>query len=738
MSKQASPARDRVNLVYREQESKQERELPLKILVLGDYRGHEDDRPLDERKPIKVDNRSLGAVMAEHNLQLRFNCPSKLTQDPEDTLAVHLRFASYSDFGPEWVAQQVPELRTLVETRRALTELKEWLGISPSIVERLKQALASPENRVQLRRELGILPAAAETSELSELKVALLEWVVEGAELGARSPAHATLRDAVESYLRTRLGDFDDPTPEVAPKVSAGPLPEAVDASAVQASIPEPVRLDQINQAAPAPALSDPNPAPPAGLLEDMLDNAKVVKDKRLDVGKRYKPEQIVVDKAGVDVNIVQLDQLLAAQVDAILHHPEFQALEAAWRSLRYLIANVNFRENTEIHLLNCSKGDLIDDFEDAPEIAKSGLYRLVYSREYGTFGGEPFGVMCTTYEFDPGPRDMTLLANCAAVAAMAHVPFIANAAPRFFGEASFEGLATYSDIRVIFQTPQYTRWNAFRETEDSRYVGLCLPRFLLRPPYERHHVHSFTYSERTVNNSSYLWGYASFAFATRVAESFARYRWSPNIVGPTAGGAVTGLPMLPFRSMRGVYDQEPDPAKRRGIEERMPTEIQLTERHEFELSEEGFIGMVFLKGSSQACFFSANSCQKPKVFANTEEGREASLGARLGAQLPYIFIVCRLAHYLKVLQREEIGRHMERGDLERELNDWLRQYVSDMDNPAAAVRGKRPLRQARVNVEEVPGQAGWYRAHLLLRPHLKYMGASFTLSLVGKLERES
>jgi type VI secretion system protein ImpC len=470
----------------------------------------------------------------------------------------------------------------------------------------------------------------------------------------------------------------------------------------------------------------------------DNLDMAEVVQDKRLLVGKRYKPEQIVVDKAGVDVNIVQLDQLIAAQVDEILHHPDFQGLEAAWRSLRYLIANVNFRENTEIHLLNCSKDDLIDDFEDAPEIAKSGLYRLVYSREYGTFGGEPFGVSCTTYEFDPGPRDMTLLANCAAVAAMAHVPFIANASPRFFGEATFEGLATYSDIRVIFQTPQYTRWNAFRDTEDSRYVGLCLPRFLLRAPYERHHVHSFTYTERTIKNASYLWGYASFAFATRVAESFARYRWSPNIVGPTAGGAVTGLPMLSFRSMRRIYDVDPDPAKRHGIEERMPTEIQLTERHEFELSEEGFIGMVFLKGSAQACFFSANSCQRAKVFANTEEGREASLGARLGAQLPYIFIVCRLAHYLKVLQREEIGRHMERGDLERELNDWLRQYVSDMDNPAAAVRGKRPLRQARVAVTEVPGQAGWYRAHLLLRPHLKYMGASFTLSLVGKLERES
>jgi type VI secretion system protein ImpC len=574
----------------------------------------------------------------------------------------------------------------------------------------------------------------------------LLEWIVEGAELGSGSPDYAVLRAAVQAYLRTRLGEFDDPIEEPETR-RVGPEPARVSADEVAVSIPEPVALDDLLAAAPSdaapPELSSP-PAPPepsgssSGALADMLEHAEVVPDKRLNLGKRYKPEQISVDRAGVDVSIVAIDRALSAQVDAILHHPSVQALESAWRSLRYLIANVNFRENTEVHLLNCSKSDLIDDFEDAPEIAKSGLYRLVYSREYGTFGGEPFGVMVSTYEFDPGPRDMNLLANCAAVAAMAHVPFLGNASPRFFGEDSFEGLATYSDIRAIFETPQYVRWKAFRDSEDSRYVGLCLPRFLLRAPYERHHVISFTYNERTTKKSDYLWGWASFAFSTRVAESFARYRWSPNIVGPTAGGAVTGLPMLSFRSMRRIYDIDPDPKKRRGIEERMPTEIQLTERHEFELSEEGFIGLVFLKGSAEACFFSANSCQKPKEFANTQEGRDASLGARLGAQLPYMFIVCRLAHYLKVLQREEIGRHLERADLERELNDWLRQYISDMDNPAAAVRGKRPLRQARVAVTEVPGQAGWYRAHLQLQPHLKYMGASFTLSLVGKLEREN
>jgi type VI secretion system protein ImpC len=570
----------------------------------------------------------------------------------------------------------------------------------------------------------------------------LLDWIVEGAELGPGSPDYAVLRAAVQAYLRTRLGEFDDPPPPEPEKVRrAGPEPARVSADEVAVSIPEPVALGDLLSGPPpelTPLQLPDLPPPPAGSLAEMLEQAEVVPDKRLALGKRFKPDEISVDRAGVDVSIVAIDRAISAQVDAILHHPNFQALEASWRSLRYLIANVNFRENTEVHLLNCSKSDLIDDFEDAPEIAKSGLYRLVYSREYGTFGGEPFGVMVSTYEFDPGPRDMNLLANCAAVAAMAHVPFIGNASPRFFGEDSFEALATYSDIRAIFDTPQYIRWKAFRDSEDSRYVALCLPRFLLRAPYERHHVLSFTYNEKTTKNSAYLWGWASFAFSTRVAESFARYRWSPNIVGPTAGGAVTGLPMLSFHSMRRIYDLDPDPKKRHGIEERMPTEIQLTERHEFELSEEGFIGLVFLKGSAEACFFSANSCQKPKEFAKTQEGRDASLGARLGAQLPYMFIVCRLAHYLKVLQREEIGRHLERGDLERELNDWLRQYISDMDNPAAAVRGKRPLRQARVAVSEVPGQAGWYKAHLQLQPHLKYMGASFTLSLVGKLEREN
>jgi type VI secretion system protein ImpC len=710
VNQQSSPARDRVNILYKDHDTSQEKELPLKILVIGDYTGLEDDRPLEERKPIRIDRGNFGAVMAEHGLRLRFNAPDTISGDPNDTLAVDLKFSSFADFGPEWVAQQVPELRALIERRRNLSELKPWFDGSPSLVARIARGLADPEVRAFLRIELGFDASGSTVRRNALLEGSddsVLEWVVAGAGIGPASPDFQSLREGVEAYLRARLPEF--PAPAAAPGPAPAPAP---------ASEPAP--------ASDPPATLDPPPAiDGAGLLDAMLEAPVVVTDSRMQAGERLKPEQIIIDKPGLDVLIVEIDRMLASQVDAILHYPAFQALEAAWRSLRFLVSGVNFRENVQVHLLNCKKDDLIADFEDAPEIAKSGLYRLVYATEYGTFGGEPYGVICADYQFDAGPVDMALLSSCAAVATMSHVPFIANAAPRFFGEESFDNLATYDDVRAIFQTPLYTRWHSFRDSEDSRYVALCLPKFLLREPYQRHDVEAFCYAEKTVSKRDYLWGHASFAFCTRVADSFARYRWSPNIVGPTAGGGVDGLTQVPFASMHG-------------IEVRMPTEIQLTERHEYELSEEGFMGLVYLKGTDNACFFSANSCQKPKTFQKTPEGREAELGARLGAQLPYIFIVCRIAHYLKVLQREEIGRHLERSDLERELNDWLRKYVSDMDNPAPAVRGKRPLRQARVMVEEVPGQAGWYRAHLLLRPHLKYMGASFTLSLVGKLEREA
>lgn len=433
------------------------------------------------------------------------------------------------------------------------------------------------------------------------------------------------------------------------------------------------------------------------------------------------------VDKNIVDDMIAEIDSRLSAQINAIIHHPEFQRLESAWRSLKFLIDKVDFRENIKVEMLNCSKEDLLNDFEDSPEVPKSGLYKLVYSREYGTFGGKPLGLMVGNYEFDAGPQDISLMQKIASVAAMAHAPFISAAAPKMFGEETWENLPNLKDLKSLFEGPQYARWHAFRESEDARYVGLTMPRFLLRMPYGASTipVKSFNFEEDVIgSHDKYLWGNAAVAMATRVADSFAKYRWCPNIIGPQAGGTVEDLPLHQYEAMGE-------------IQTKIPTEVQLTERREYELSEEGFIGLTFRKDSNNACFFSANSVQKAKYFGQSPEGREAETNYRLGTQLPYMFIMNRLAHYLKVLQREQIGSWKERVDLERELNTWIGQYVADMDDPAPGVRSRRPLRKASIEVKEVEGQPGWYRCDLKVRPHFKYMGAAFTLSLVGKLDKE-
>jgi len=433
------------------------------------------------------------------------------------------------------------------------------------------------------------------------------------------------------------------------------------------------------------------------------------------------------VSKGMVDEMIADLDQKLSAQVNEILHHEDFQKLESSWRSLKYLVDNTDFRENIKISFVNASKQDLLDDFEDAPEIPQSGLYQTVYTKEYGQFGGEPYGAIIGNYDFGPGPQDMKLLQNIASVAAMSHAPFISAAGPEFFGVEFFEELPNLKDMASLFEGPQYAKWRSFRESEDARYVGLTLPKFLLRLPYGEDTVpaKSFNFSEDVSGGgSSFLWGNTAFAFASRLTDSFAKYRWCANIIGPQGGGSVDDLPVYNYEAMGA-------------IQSKIPTQVLLSERREYELAEEGFIGLTMRKGSDNASFFSANSCQKAKSFGNTPEGKEAEMNYKLGMQLPYMFVVNRLSHYIKVIQRENIGTWKQRGDLEDELNKWIRQYVADQESPAAGVRSRRPLRRAQISVEDVAGDPGWYSVSLKVMPHFKYMGASFTLSLVGKLDKE-
>lgn len=478
---------------------------------------------------------------------------------------------------------------------------------------------------------------------------------------------------------------------------------------------------------------------PEASLLDQVMANSRMVpEDEGYDIARKGVATFIAnllrsdqkgqpVNKALVDQMIVELDRRISAQMDELLHAPELQALESAWRSLKLLVDRTDFQENIRIDILHATKAELLEDFEFAPDVTQSGFYRHVYSNEYGQFGGEPVGAVIGNYAFTPATPDMKLLQYVAAVGAMAHAPFISSVAPGFFGIDSYQELSAIKDLKAVFEGPRYARWRALRESSDARYLGLTAPRFLLRVPYDpvENPVRSFSYTEDvSADHEHYLWGNTAFLLATRLTESFARYRWCPNIIGPNSGGAVEDLPVHTFEAL-GQLDAK------------IPTEVLITDRREYEMAEEGFIALTMRKGSDNAAFFSANSVQKPKQFPNTRAGKEAETNFRLGTQLPYMMIVNRLAHYIKVLQREQIGSWKERQDLERELNTWIRQYVADQENPPAEVRSRRPLRAARITVSDVEGDPGWYRVVLAVRPHFKYMGASFELSLVGRLDKE-
>lgn len=431
------------------------------------------------------------------------------------------------------------------------------------------------------------------------------------------------------------------------------------------------------------------------------------------------------IDKSFVDQMIKALDERLGQQMDSILHATEFQSLESTWRGLNFLVQRTEFSENIQVELFNTSQEELLEDFEDAPEVNQSALFKTVYTKEYGQFGGEPYGVIIGDYSFSPSTQDINLLEHLASLSAMTHAPFIAGTSPKFFGLTNWSELPDLNEVESMFEGPQYIKWRALREQDNSRNLGLTLPRLMGRPLFgEDKPVRSFVYQEEvTAGDSDYLWINASYAYATRLMDSFARYRWCPNIIGPQSGGAVLNLPIH-------LTELEGTPLLNG------PAETIISDRKEYEISELGFIPLTQRKNADNATFFSSNSVQQPKYFGTDPEAKVAELNYRLGTQLPYLFIINRLAHYIKVLQRENLGSWKSRSDLESELNRWIRQYVADQENPSPATRSQRPLRRALIQVTEVDGDAGWYQVSLEVTPHFKFMGANFTLSLTGLLDR--
>lgn len=436
---------------------------------------------------------------------------------------------------------------------------------------------------------------------------------------------------------------------------------------------------------------------------------------------------RVTINKQVVDDFISEIDQQISAQVNEVLHHKDFQKLESSWRSLWYLIDNTEFRANIRIEVMNVSKDDLLADFQDCKDWQKSGLFKSVYRDEYNTFGGKPYGLMVGNFDFDQRAPEVELLSEIARVAAVAKCPFIGGVSPKMFGkkEDSFTGLPKMAEMYEIFEQPQYTKWNSFRETDDARYIGLAMPRFLLRRPYtiENQDVKDFTFEEdvKKETHDRYLWGNAAFALAGRMTESFANYGWYNNMVGPQSGGTVPNLPLHQYEATGQQHTK-------------IPTETLISEDMDVDLCNFGFIPLVMRKGSDNACFFDAPSAKRVGKFPDTAEGKEDETRARLGMAFPYLMISCRLSHYLKVIWRENMGRVMDAQKMTDEITKWLKQYCrqGSLDDELAS---RYPLKEIQVLAEPVPGKPGMFKSEIQMVPHFKLKGVEIQLSMVGQFD---
>jgi type VI secretion system protein ImpC len=470
------------------------------------------------------------------------------------------------------------------------------------------------------------------------------------------------------------------------------------------------------------------------GFLDQIIKATKPRSDVQIEtakrsltefVGKLMEPGAVVSKDVEKTINywIAEIDKKISAQLNEIMHTEEFQKLEASWRGLFYLVDKTETSTSLKIRVLNASKKDLLKDLEKASEFDQSGLFKKVYEAEYGVFGGEPYGTLIGDYEFSNHPEDMALLERVGQVAAAAHAPFISAADPTLFGLDSFTEIDAKRDLAKIFDSVEYAKWKAFRESEDSRYVGLCLPHTLMRLPYgdKTRRTEGFRFEEDVDgrDHKKYLWGNAAYALGSRITDSFAKCGWLATIRGVQGGGLVEGLPTHTFHTDEG------------DIALKCPTEVAITDRREKEFSDLGFIPLVHCKGRDFAAFFGTQSCQKAKLYNKDE----ANANARLSTQLQYILCVSRFSHYLKAMARDRIGSFTSR----QQCSDWLNQWILTYVNPAPEMSGQqalaeRPLAEARIDVREVKGRPGAYEAVAYLKPHYQLEALTVSMRLVADL----
>jgi type VI secretion system protein ImpC len=425
---------------------------------------------------------------------------------------------------------------------------------------------------------------------------------------------------------------------------------------------------------------------------------------------------------AFINCEIQQIDTSINAQLNEVLHHPDFLVLEGTWRSLHYLVMNSETGTHLKLRIANVTKTELLDDLEKAIEFDQSALFKKVYEEEYGTFGGTPYSCLVGGYEFTRSPQDMELLSKISSVAAAAHAPFITMASSALFDMDSYTHLVEPRDLSKIFESSEMIKWRSFRESEDSRYVALILPHVLARLPYgpDTQPVEGLAFKEDLygTENAKFCWGNPAFVLAQRVTNAVGHYGWPAAIRGVEGGGLVTGLPAYTFKTTDG------------DVALKCPTEIAVTDRREKELSDLGFLSLCHCKGTDYAAFFGGQTAQKPQVYDTDEANANASLSGRL----PCILAASRFAHYIKSIVRDKIGSFSTKDEVEHYLNTWIANYVILNDNASQTLKARYPLREARIDVFDVPGKPGSYTATIFLRPHFQLEELTASIRLVASL----
>lgn len=674
------------------------KELPFVIGIMADLSGMPTDPlpPIKFRKFVEIDRDNFPDYMVSTNPRLAIQVKDTLGDGSED-LNAELFFKHMDDFGPVNIAKQVPKLNKIYTARVKLSDLVAKMEGNDPLQDLIKQVVADADLKSLLKQQVDALLKANKQTVTADFATTIA--ATDSAQTNAANPG--------------------------------AEKPAANTGTAAQGTATPPAG------AAPADGAAASGTAPAGGareILKEMFTDGKLARDPsaevyacnmlvellvRIEAAKvtTMKNPLVFVEKA-----IAEIDSQLSSQINEILHNPAFQELEGTWRALHYLVMNTETSTQLKLRIMNVSKHDLLTDLENAVEFDQSSLFKKVYEEEYGTFGGHPYSCLIGGYEFTRHPQDILLLEKISNVAAAAHAPFIAAAHPRMFDMNSFSHLGEPRDLAKIFESTEMIKWRSFRDTEDSRYAALVMPRVLMRLPYgpDTLPVDGLNYVETIdgSDNSQFCWGNAAFIYGQRIGNAFALYKWPAAIRGVEGGGLVEGLPAYTFKTTDG------------DIALKCPTEIAITDRREKELSDMGFLALCHSKGTDYAAFFGGQTTQKPKVY-NTDL---ANSNAALSARLPYLLAASRFAHYIKAIMRDKIGSFLTRDNVSMYLNNWIASYVLLNDTASQDLKARYPLREARVDVFDVPGKPGSYKATIFLRPHFQLEELTASIRLVAAL----